>query len=145
MEKKSINSLKQWISRIKRYEIKLPNLYEKLEYLKVKSLGYNSPSFSPRISSNGSSIYLGIDYWLELIDDCEREIEAFENELTRYYDFINELNEVQTSIFKDYYYYNIKTNIIVKKNNIKRYEIYNVFKSIDNLYKINLEKNTEIK
>ena len=74
LEKKSKISLKQWVTTIRRYEYELPRLYEKLEYLKVKSIGYSSPSLEPKFGARGSSNNYSIDYWLERIEACESQI-----------------------------------------------------------------------
>ena len=127
MKKNSINSLKKWVSKIRRYEYEIPRLYEKLEYLEVKSIGYNSPSFAPRISSKASSNSFGIDYWLEKIDECERELKYKEKEVEKYYNFLEKLEELEREIFVDYLYHRIPPRDINKKYKIHRSKIYDLF------------------
>lgn len=123
--------------KIRRYEYEIPKLYEKLEYLEVKSIGYNSPSFEARISSNGSSAYLGIDFWLEKIDDCEREIKYKEIEVKKYLNFSNQLEELERYIFIDYFYNFFSPREIITKHEIKRSSFYNcVNKIIKSFYLI---------
>lgn len=124
MKKNSVDSLKRWVSKIKRYEYEIPRLYEKLEYLEVKSIGYNSPSFAPRISSNVSSGGFGIDYWLEKIDECERAIRYKENKVEKYYNYIDGLDQFERDIFVDYLYHRITPKDICVKYSINRAKIY---------------------
>lgn len=126
MKKNSINSLKKWVSKIRRYEYEIPRLYEKLEYLEVKSIGYNSPSFAPRISSNASSCGFGIDYWLEKIDECEREIRYKVKEIKKYYNFLERLDKFDKDIFVDYLYYGSPPKEICVKYNINRTKLYDL-------------------
>src|SRR5574344_1632511 len=81
LEKKSKISLKQCVTTIRRYEYELPRLYEKLEYLKVRSIGYSSPSFEPKFGARGSSNNYSIDYWLERIEACESQIKKREKKM----------------------------------------------------------------
>lgn len=130
-EKNSKNSLKQWVSKIKRYELELPRLYEKLEYLKVRSIGYNSPSFEPRLSSGGSSNYKGIDYWLEKIDDCKRKIELYEKEITKLNQFMKDLLPIEKEVFIKSYYENYPPRLVICETNIKRSKLYEIFNKLN--------------
>lgn len=134
MKQNSKNSLKQWVNQIKRYEVQLPLLYEKLEYLEVRSIGYNSPSFEPRLSSNSSSSYKGIDYWLEKIDACERQIKKYENEINKYKFFFETLGELEQTVLYQYFYINNSAREVLKNENIQRYQIYESIKKINKLY-----------
>ena len=133
-EKNSKNSLKQWVSKIKRYELELPRLYEKLEYLKVRSIGYNSPSFEPRLSSGGSSNYKGIDYWLEKIDECKRKIELYEKEITKLNQFMKDLLPIEKEVFLKYYYRRYPPRVIIGEININRSKFYEVTYRLNKLY-----------
>lgn len=134
LNQNSKNSLRAWVNRIKRYEAELPMLYQKLEYLEVKSIGYNSPSFEPRLSSNGSGSFKGIDYWLEKIDVCERKIKHYEDEIRKYHDFVGSLDDLERIIFHQYFYLKHSVKDIIQNNNIKRYQIYDSIKKINKLY-----------
>ena len=94
LEKKSKISLKQWVTTIRRYEYELPRLYEKLEYLQVKSIGYNSPSFEPKFGGRGASNNYSIDYWLERIEACESQINKRKKEVDKFNEFTSKLDEV---------------------------------------------------
>ena len=88
LEKKSKISLKQWVTTIRRYEYELPRLYEKLEYLKVRSIGYSSPSFEPKFGGRGVSNNYSIDYWLEKIDAVRAQIKKRNIHIKNYYEFV---------------------------------------------------------
>lgn len=104
MEKKSKISLKQWVTTIRRYEYELPRLYEKLEYLKVRSIGYSSPSFESKFAGRGASNVYTIDYWLEKIDACEVQINKREKEIDKFNEFTSKLDDITKDIFLKYYY-----------------------------------------
>jgi len=91
-KRKSTSSLKLWVRTIKRYEYELPILYEKLEYLQVKSIGYNSPSFEPKFGGRGASNNYTIDYWLERIEVCEEQINKRKKEIDKFNEFISKLD-----------------------------------------------------
>lgn len=133
-EKNSKNSLKQWVSKIKRYELELPRLYEKLEYLKVRSIGYNSPSFEPRLSSGGSSNYKGIDYWLEKIDECKRKIELYEKELNKFNSFVSDLLPIEKEVFIKRYYESYPPKTIINEIKIKRSKFYEISNKLNKVY-----------
>jgi len=134
LEKKSKISLKQWVTTIRRYEYELPRLYEKLEYLKVRSIGYNSPSFEPRLSSGGSSNYKGIDYWLEKIDDCKRKIELYEKRINKFNSFVMDLLPIEKTVFLKYYYRRHPPRVIIGETNINRSKFYEVLNRLNKLY-----------
>src|SRR5690554_3752547 len=104
LEKKSKISLKQWVTTIRRYEYELPRLYEKLEYLKVRSIGYISPSFEPKFGARGSSNNYSIGFWLERIEACESQINKRKIEVDKFNEFTSKLDEVSKEIFLKYYY-----------------------------------------
>lgn len=138
--KKSKNSLKQWVATIRRYEYELPRLYEKLEYLEVKSIGYNSPSFEPKFGGRSTSNNYSIDYWLEKIDDCKRKIELFEKEISRFYGFISDLITIEKEVFIKYYYKGSPPRAIISEINCNRSKFYEV---INRLYKLYLSKHVD--
>src|SRR5690554_7809222 len=119
LEKKSKSSLKQWVTTIRRYEYELPRLYEKLEYLEVKSIGYSSPSFEPKFGARGSSNNYSIDYWLERIEACEARINKREQEIDKFNEFTTKLDGEIKDIFFNYFYHCISINELLKKYLIK--------------------------
>lgn len=134
LKKNTITSLKKWVSKIRSYEYEIPRLYDKLEYLEVKSIGYNSPSFEPRISSSHSSNYKGFDYWLGLIDECERKIKLYETEMDKYYKFRDSLSDLEQTILHEYFYIGLPPREIIKNISMKRYQFYNYINKIKMLY-----------
>ena len=130
-EKNSKNSLKQWVSKIKRYELELPRLYEKLEYLEVRSIGYNSPSFEPKFGGRGAFNVYTIDYWLEKIDACEAQINKREKEIDKFNEFTSKLDDITKDIFLKYYYYNVPVVRIALEYRLKSYQIYTKFDKIN--------------
>lgn len=137
LEKKSKISLKQWVTTIRRYEYELPRLYEKLEYLKVRSIGYSSPSFEPKFGGRGVSNNYSIDYWLERIEACEAQIKRREKEIDKFNEFTSKFDEKTKNIFLKYYYHNIPVSQIAKQEKLKPYQIYRILKKIKN-YKWNI-------
>lgn len=127
---KSRRSLKQWVVIIKRYEHELPRLYEKLEYLEVKSIGYNSPSFEPKFGGRGVSNNYSIDYWLEKIDACEAQIKKREKQIDKFKEFTSKLNDVSKDVFLKYYYHDISAKKIAEYYGLKPYQIYSVFNQL---------------
>ena len=127
LEKKSKISLKQWVTTIRRYEYELPRLYEKLEYLKVRSIGYSSPSFDPKFGGRGVSNVYTIDCWLEKIDACEAQINKREIEISKYYQYTEKFDVITKDIFLKYYYFNVPIRVIAAKNRMKPFQIYALF------------------
>jgi hypothetical protein len=133
-KKNSRSSLKQWVTTIKRYEHELPRLYEKLEYLEVKSIGYNSPSFEPKFGGRGASNVYTIDYWLEKIDACEAQINKREKEISKFNEFTNKLDDITKDIFLKYYYFNVPVVKISVEHKKKNYQLYTIFKSLNKIF-----------
>lgn len=124
LEKKSKISLKQWVTTIRRYEYELPRLYEKLEYLKVRSIGYSSPSFEPKFGGRGSSKDYSIDYWLERIEACEEQINKRKKEIDKFNEFISKLDEKTKDILLKRYYHNIQIKEISKQHEVNPQRVY---------------------
>lgn len=133
LEKKSKISLKQWVTTIRRYEYELPRLYEKLEYLKVRSIGYSSPSFEPKFGGRGSSNDYSIDYWLEKIDACEGQIKKREQEIDKFNEFTSKLDDITKDIFLKHYYYNVPVREIAHEYKVKTYQLYTLFNKLNRL------------
>lgn len=134
LEKKSKISLKQWVTTIRRYEYELPRLYEKLEYLKVRSIGYSSPSFEPKFGARGSSNNYSIDYWLERIEACESQINKRKKEVDKFKEFTSKLNDVSKDVFLKYYYHDISAKKIAEYYGLKPYQIYSVFNQLSKFF-----------
>lgn len=131
LEKKSKISLKQWVTTIRRYEYELPRLYEKLEYLKVRSIGYSSPSFEPKFGGSGVSNNYSIDYWLERIEACEAQINKREKEIDKFNEFTSKLDDKTKDIFMKYYYHNIPVREIASEYGMKPYQLYAIFRKFN--------------
>lgn len=131
LEKKSKISLKQWVTTIRRYEYELPRLYEKLEYLKVRSIGYSSPTFEPKFGGRGSSNNYSIDYWLERIEACEGQIKKREQEIDKFNEFISKLDDKTKDIFLKYYYFNVPVVRIALEYRLKPYQLYEIFRKLN--------------
>lgn len=131
LEKKSKISLKQWVTTIRRYEYELPRLYEKLEYLKVRSIGYSSPSFEPKFGGRGVSNNYSIDYWLERIEACEAQINKREKEIDKFNEFTSKLDDKTKDIFMKYYYHNIPVREIASEYGMKPYQLYAIFRKFN--------------
>lgn len=133
LEKKSKISLKQWVTTIRRYEYELPRLYEKLEYLKVRSIGYSSPSFEPKFGGRGVSNNYSIDYWLERIEACEAQIKKREQEIGRFNEFTRKLDVRDKDIFLKHYYHNVPVVKIGHEYKVKTYQLYTLFNKLNRL------------
>lgn len=83
--------------------------------------------FASKILFLFSSNSFGIDYWLEKIDECERELKYKEKEVAKYYNFLEKLEELEREIFVDYLYHRIPLRDINKKYKIHRSKIYDLF------------------
>ena len=133
LEKKSKISLKQWVTTIRRYEYELSRLYEKLEYLKVRSIGYSSPSFEPKFGGRGVSNNYSIDYWLERIEACEAQIKKREQEIEQYNKFLSTLDVRDKGIFLKHYYFNVPIREIAREYKVKTYQLYTLFNKLNKL------------
>lgn len=83
--------------------------------------------FASKILFLFSSNSFGIDYWLEKIDECERELKYKDKEVEKYYNFFEKLVELEKEIFVDYLYHRIPPRDITKKYKIHRSKIYDLF------------------
>jgi len=133
LEKKSKISLKQWVTTIRRYEYELPRLYEKLEYLKVRSIGYSSPSFEPKFGGRGSSNDYSIDYWLEKIDACEGQIKKRECAIYKLKTLIDTFNPIERDVFEKKYFQNENPKEICRVSNISRSKYYSIVDKLNNM------------
>ncbi len=83
--------------------------------------------FASKILFLFSSNSFGIDYWLEKIDECERELKYKEKEVEKFYNFLEKLEELERDIFIDYLYHRIPPKEIALKHNVNRSKIYDLF------------------
>jgi len=83
--------------------------------------------FASKIFFLFSSNSFGIDYWLEKIDECERELKYKEKEVKKYYNFLDKFVELERDIFVDYLYHRVPPRDMAKKYKIHRSKIYDLF------------------
>ena len=95
------DSFYKWIDQVDDLKRKLPELQEKLEYYKVKLIGYHGISYdqigSGTSNKNGDENLL---YWIDKINQVEKELEINNEVLRNYEDFKNSLKDE----LKDYHY-----------------------------------------
>ena len=88
------DSFYKWIDDVRRSKRKLPELQEKLEYYKVKLIGYHGISYdqigSGSSNKNGDENLL---YWIDKINQVEDELERNNEVLRKYEDFKNSLKD----------------------------------------------------
>ena len=88
------DSFYRWIDQVRRSKRKLSELQEKLEYYKVKLIGYHGISYdqigSGTSNKNGDENLL---YWIDKINHVEDEIEENSEVVKKYEDFKNSLKD----------------------------------------------------
>lgn len=88
------DSFYKWIDQVRRSKRKLPELQEKLEFYKVKLIGYHGISYdqigSGSSNKNGDENLL---YWIDKINQVEDELEKNNEVLRSYEDFKNSLKD----------------------------------------------------
>jgi hypothetical protein len=88
------DSFYKWIDQVRRSKRKLPELQEKLEYYKVKLIGYHGISYdqigSRTSNKNGDENLL---YWIDKINKVEDELEIINEVLRKYENFKNSLKD----------------------------------------------------
>ena len=88
------DSFYRWIDQVRRSKRKLSELQEKLEYYKVKLIGYHGISYdqigSRTSNKNGDENLL---YWIDKINQVEDELEINNEVLRSYEDFKNSLKD----------------------------------------------------
>ncbi|ABX81205.1 hypothetical protein [Acholeplasma laidlawii] len=93
------DSFYKWIDQVRRSKSKLPELHEKLDYYKVKLIGYHGISYD-QIGS-GTSDKKGDEnllYWIDKINQVEDEINKTNEVIMKYQDFKHLLKEEQKII-----------------------------------------------
>ena len=88
------DSFYKWIDQVRRSKRKLSELQDKLEYYKVKLIGYRGISYdqigSGTSNKNGDENLL---YWIDKINQVEDEIEINNEVLRKYENFKNSLKD----------------------------------------------------
>lgn len=110
------------------------SLKETLEEYHVMMIGYNSPSFEPKYSSNRPTYQSNLDYWLEKIWVVEGKIEKIELEIKRFDVFVSQLNDIEKNIIKGLIK-SIPIKELTTKNNIDRQTYYYYYAKIEKKYK----------
>src|SRR5690554_1977511 len=88
------DSFYKWIDQVRRSKRKLSELQEKLEYYKVKLIGYHGISYD-QIGSGISNKNRdeNLLYWIDKVNQVEDEIEINNEVLRKYEDFKNSLKD----------------------------------------------------
>ena len=113
-------SFYKWIDQLRRSKKKLPELLEKLDYYKVKLIGYHGISYD-QIGS-GTSDKKGDEnllYWIDKINQVEDEINKSNEVIMKYQDFKNTLKEEQ-KIILDSHIDRSNVLVILRELGIKR-------------------------
>ena len=114
------DSFYKWIDQVRRSKRKLPELQGKLEYYKVKLIGYHGISYdqigSGTSNKNGDENLL---YWIDKINQVEDELEVNNEVLTKYEDFKNSLKE-ELKIILDSHINRANVLVILKELDLKR-------------------------
>lgn len=114
------DSFYKWIDQVRRSKRKLPELQEKLEYYKVKLIGYHGISYdqigSGSSNKNGDENLL---YWIDKINQVEDELETNNEVLMKYENFkISLKNELK--IILESYVNRSDVQVILKVLELKR-------------------------
>lgn len=115
------------------------SLKEKLEEYHVMMIGYNSPSFEPKYSSNQPTYQSNLDYWLEKIWVIEEKIERIELDIKRFNSFISKLDNVEKAIIEGILK-QMPVKQVTKELDIDRQTYYYYIRKID--AKILIHKNS---
>ena len=114
------DSFYKWIDQVRRSKRKLPELQEKLEYYKVKLIGYHGISYdqigSGTSNKNGDENLL---YWIDKINQVEDELGISNEVLRKYEDFKNSLKD-ELKIILDSYADRSNVLVILKDLGLKR-------------------------
>ena len=114
------DSFYKWIDQVRRSKRKLPDLQEKLEYFKVKLIGYHGISYdqigSGTSNENGDENLL---YWIDKINQVEDELEKNNEVLRKYENFKNSLKD-ELKIILDSHIERSNVQVILKELGLKR-------------------------
>ena len=114
------DSFYKWIDDVRRSKRKLSELQEKLEYYKVKLIGYHGISYdqigSGTSNKNGDENLL---YWIDKINQVEDEIEINNEVLMKYEDFKNSLKD-ELKIILDSHIERSNVLVILEELGLKR-------------------------
>lgn len=114
------DSFYKWIDQVRRSKRKLPELQEKLDYYRVKLIGYHGISYD-KIGS-GTSDKRGDEnllYWIDKINQVEDEINNCNEVIMKYQDFKHTLKEEQ-KIILDSHIDGSNVLVILKELGLKR-------------------------
>lgn len=131
MKKKSENSLKSWIIKIKQIPYELKELYKRLEYYTIKYYSVASPNFEIKTNASSNAFHNKNLYWLEKIDDVERKIKELEESLKKYDIFLSMLSCNEQRIVELKYFNNETVSMIAKKLNVSRTMVYKILNKIE--------------
>lgn len=101
-------------------------------------IGYNSPSFEPKYSSNQPTYQSNLDYWLEKIWVVEDKIEKIEIDIKRFNSFISKLVVIEKAIVERIIK-QMPVKLVTKDLNIDRQTYYYYIR------KLNLKVNDLLK
>ena len=125
LQKKSKQSLEQWIREVRYAEYKLKELNEKLEYWNSQLFAYHSPSFEPRISNTPTYRTSNrIDYILEKIDEYDHLISVENTKIISYKAFLDKLDLKTRDCVHMYIYEKNKVVDILNCIKISRTQLY---------------------
>lgn len=114
------DSFYKWIDQVRRSKRKLSEFQEKLEYFKVKLIGYHGISYdqigSGTSNKNGDENLL---YWIDKINQVEDELEKNNEVLRKYEDFKNSLRD-ELKIILDSHIDRGNVLVILKDLGLKR-------------------------
>lgn len=110
------------------------SLKETLEEYHVMMIGYNSPSFEPKYSSNQPTYQSNLDYWLEKIWVIEEKIERLEQQIKRFNSFVSRLDHVEKTIVEGIIK-QMTVKQVVKELKIDRQTYYYYVRKLN--YKVN--------
>lgn len=114
------DSFYKWIDQVRRSKRKLPELQERLEYYKVKLIGYHGITYdqigSGTSNKNGDENLL---YWIDKINQVEDELEKNNEVLRKYEDFKNSLRD-ELKIILDSHINRSNVLVILEELRLKR-------------------------
>jgi len=107
------------------------SLKETLEEYHIMMIGYNSPSFEPKYSSNQPTYQSNLDYWLEKIWAIEEKIERIELDIKKFNSFISKLDDIEKTIVEELVKL-VPYKTIIKQIGIARTTYYYYIRKLNN-------------
>lgn len=116
----------KWIDDVRRAIRKEKELQEKLEFYNMKLIGYKGVSYD-RIGSSGSrsSGDSEVLFWLDKIDQTEKQIALNNHVINEFKSFVQELNITESIIINELLFKGIIIKNSTKKSKSNRYRIIN--------------------